>query len=117
MKKRVISALLVMILILGIIPTEKIWAADKVLTLKQAQNLAISNDKEYKKILTQIEFQQIKYSSAIKSIAMKQKNMRTFRWTPLLSFKFPEKPTLADEYEWVYKPLQITCTINELKHQ
>jgi hypothetical protein len=24
---------------------------------------------------------------------------------------------LADEYEWQYKPLQITCTITELKHQ
>jgi hypothetical protein len=48
---------------------------------------------------------------------MKKKNMATFRWTPLLSFKFPEKPTLADEYEWQYKPLQITCTITELKHQ
>ena len=43
--------------------------------------------------------------------------MSTFRWTPLLSFKFPEQPTLADEYEWQYKPLQITSTISSLQHQ
>lgn len=95
----------------------QVQAADKKLTLKQAQNLAIANSSNYKKILNKIELQEVKYATAVKSIKMKKKNMATFRWTPLLSFKFPEKPTLADEYEWQYKPLQITCTITQLKHQ
>jgi hypothetical protein len=97
--------------------TIKSEAASKKLTLTQAQKLAIANSANYKKILNKIEIQEIKYATAVKSIKMKKKNMSTFRWTPLLSFKFPEKPTLADEYEWQYKPLQITCTITELKHQ
>jgi hypothetical protein len=92
-------------------------AASKKLTLAQAQKLAIANSTTYSNILNKIEIQEIKYATAVKSIKMKKKNMSTFRWTPLLSFKFPEKPTLADEYEWQYKPLQITCTITELKHQ
>lgn len=92
-------------------------AASNKLSLEKAQKLAIANSETYRKIQNKIELQEIKYATAVKSIKMKQKNMATFRWTPLLSFKFPEKPTLADEYEWQYKPLQISCTIQELKHQ
>jgi hypothetical protein len=92
-------------------------AASQKLTLKEAQSLAIANSTTYSNILNKIDIQNIKYATAVKSIKMKKKNMSTFRWTPLLSFKFPEKPTLADEYEWQYKPLQITCTITELRHQ
>lgn len=95
----------------------KVQAAEKRLTLKQAQNLAIANSAGYRKILNKIEIQEVKYATAVKSIKMKKKNMSTFRWTPLLSLKFPEKPTLADEYEWQYKPLQITCTLTKLRHQ
>lgn len=92
-------------------------AASNKLSLGKAQKMAIANSESYRKIQNKIALQEIKYATAVKSIKMKQKNMATFRWTPLLSFKFPEKPTLADEYEWQYKPLQITCTIQELKHQ
>jgi hypothetical protein len=95
----------------------EVQAATKTLTLAQAQKLAISKSSKYKQVLNKIDLQEIKYAAAVKSIQMKKKNMSTFRWTPLLSFKFPEKATLADEYEWQYKPLQITCVINELKHQ
>lgn len=96
---------------------QRVMAADKILTLNQAQKLAIANSSAYKKVQNKIELQNIKYAAAVKSIQMKKKNMSTFRWTPLLNFKFPESPTLADEYEWQYKPEQITCVINELKHQ
>lgn len=98
-------------------PCLKANAASKSLSLAMAQKLAIANSETYRKIQNKIELQEIKYATAVKSIQMKKKNMSTFRWTPLLSFKFPEKPTLADEYEWQYKPLQITYVIKELKHQ
>lgn len=87
------------------------------LSLTKAQSLAAANSVNLRKIQNKIEIQEMKYATAVKSIKMKKKNMATFRWTPLLSFKFPQKPTLADEYEWQYKPLQITCVMNELKHQ
>lgn len=92
-------------------------AAAQKLSLAKAQNMAVANSAGVRKIQNKIEIQEVKYATAVKSIKMKKKNMATFRWTPLLSFKFPEKPTLADEYEWQYKPLQITCVMNELKHQ
>lgn len=92
-------------------------AAARELSLKKAQDLAVANSANLRKIQNKLEIQEIKYATAVKSIKMKKKNMATFRWTPLLSFKFPQKPTLADEYEWQYKPLQITCVMNELRHQ
>lgn len=102
---------------LFLISPVKAEAANNRLSLAEAQRLAIANSENYRKIQNKIELQEIKYATAVKSIRMKKKNMATFRWTPLLSFKFPEKPTLADEYEWQYKPLQITCVIRELTHQ
>lgn len=95
----------------------KAEAAGRRLSLEEAQKMAVANSETYRKIQNKIELQEIKYATAVKSIRMKQKNMSTFRWTPLLSFKFPEKSTLADEYEWQYKPLQITSVIQELTHQ
>lgn len=92
-------------------------AVGRTLSLQKAQSLAAASSANLRKIQNKIEIQEIKYATAVKSIKMKKENMATFRWTPLLSFKFPEKPTLADEYEWQYKPLQITCVMNELKHQ
>lgn len=120
-KKRLLAVVLVIAIFFTLFPFREndktVLAKDKVLTLSQAQNLAVAKSAGYKKVLNKIDLQEIKYAAAVKSIQMKKKNMSTFRWTPLLNFKFPEKATLADEYEWQYKPLQITCVINELKHQ
>lgn len=118
-KKCIVTVLLTSLIACTVVTQENmvVWAADKTLSLQQAQKVAIAKSSKRVKILNKIELQEIKYSAAVKSIQMKKKNMSTFRWTPLLSFKFPEQPTLADEYEWQYKPLQITSTISSLQHQ
>lgn len=118
-KKCIVTVLLTSLITCTVVTQENmvVWAADKTLSLQQAQKVAIAKSSKRVKILNKIELQEIKYSAAVKSIQMKKKNMSTFRWTPLLSFKFPEQPTLADEYEWQYKPLQITSTISSLQHQ
>lgn len=118
-KKCIVTVLLTSLIACTVVAQENmvVQAADKTLSLQQAQKVAIAKSSKRVKILNKIELQEIKYSAAVKSIQMKKKNMSTFRWTPLLSFKFPEQPTLADEYEWQYKPLQITSTISSLQHQ
>ena len=92
-------------------------AAETALTLEQARALALAGSKEYQKIKTKLSLEQAKYTDAVKSIWMKQKDMMTFRWTPLLTFKFPEWPDLADSYEWQYKPVQIQSEINAMMHE
>ncbi len=89
----------------------------KILTVSQAKKLALSNSKKYKTIKSDITLLNVKYEQAVKSIALKKHNMSTFRWTPLLSFKFPEKANLAEEYEFTYKPLQIQSDIKAKKHE
>lgn len=91
--------------------------APAAMTLSRAQSLALANSRDYKRVRAKIELQRVKYAAAVKSIQMKKKNMATFRWTPLLSFKFPEQPALADAFEWQYKPVQISSQITILQHQ
>ena len=93
------------------------YSADKILTVSQAKNLALKNSRDYKSVKSDITLLQVKYEQAVKSIALKKHNMTTFRWTPLLSFKFPEKADLTEEYEFTYKPLQIQSDITAKKHK
>lgn len=93
------------------------YSPDMILTVSQAKNLALKNSRDYKSVKSDITLLQVKYEQAVKSIALKKHNMSTFRWTPLLSFKFPEKADLAEEYEFTYKPLQIQSEITAKKHR
>ena len=43
--------------------------------------------------------------------------MASFRWSPLLNFKFPEKPDLSEEYGFMYKPLQIQSELSSCRHE
>ncbi len=118
MMKRVISKVLCFLLIASMLasPIES-QAADRVLTLSMAKISALANDDEYAKLENQLELKKVSRVQALKSIKLKEKNMRTFRWTPLLSFKFPEKPNLSEAYEFQYKPIQLQAEIDTLNHQ
>lgn len=95
----------------------KSYAADKTLNVTQAKTMALADNSLYNKLKSKLMLSQVKYQEAVKSIRLKKKNMSTFRWTPLLSFKFPESPNLAEEFEFTYKPLQIQSEINSVKHE
>ena len=94
-----------------------IYAADKTFTLAMAQKLALTNNRKYKQTKNKIAVQQTKYVDAVNSIQKRKKSLRSFRWTPLLSFKFPQDPKEDDEFTWMYKPLQIQTAITSLRHQ
>ena len=66
---------------------------------------------------SKIALKEVKYKEAVKSIQLKKKNMASFRWSPLLNFKFPEKPDLSEEYGFMYKPLQIQSELSSCRHQ
>ena len=118
--KKTVSLLMVFMMtitLLSVNDYKTAMAAPKTLRLSQAKNLALANSSAYRKIKNKIELKKVSYAQAVKSLKLKKKNMSTFRWTPLLSFKFPEKADLMDEYEYVYKPMQIQNEITELKHE
>lgn len=98
-------------------PMECAAAGAKTLTLATAKKLAVANSDSYEKVESQLAVKQASLSQAYRSIREKQKNMSTFRWSPLLSFKFPTKPDLSEAYEFQFKPIEIQSEIDSLKHQ
>lgn len=89
----------------------------KTITIAQAKSLGLSNSSTYSSLQSKLALAQIRYSQSVKSLQLKKKNQSTFRWTPLLNFKFPEDPTLEEEVEYTYKPLELQSDIDVLKHQ
>ena len=85
--------------------------------LEQAQYLAVSNSDEITKTSNEILLQEMKYVEAVDGIKAKVKNLTSFRWSPLLSFKFPEQLTMTEEYELNVKPLTLQAEIDTLRHK
>lgn len=96
--------------------SERMPAAAKSLGLRMAEKLAYANSTQYAQLKRRLALTEIQYVQSVKSIRMKEKNQKTFRWSPLLNFKFPEKPTLADEFEYQYKPLELQSGIDSIRH-
>ena len=88
-----------------------------VYTLSQARAQAYSNSSKLEQLENKLETKKVQLEQSIKTIKMKQKNMSTFRWSPLLSFKFPTKPDLAEAFEFEFKPMSIQYEIDILNHQ
>ena len=84
--------------------------------LEQAQRMALSASSEIRKQNNQIILKQMKYVEAVEGIRAKVKNLRSFRWSPLLSFKFPQQLALTEEYDLNVKPLTIQTEIDTLRH-
>ena len=87
------------------------------LRLEQVQRMAISNSDDISRQNNQIILKRMKYVEAVEGIKAKVKNLRSFRWTPLLSFKFPEQLNLTEEYELNIKPLTLQTEIDNLVHE
>lgn len=121
MKNRTVTLLLAVCMIFPVswsMASVKCQAAEtKTLTLSQAKKLAVANSSSYEKVESQLSVKQASLSQAYRSIREKKKNMSTFRWSPLLSFKFPTKPDLSEAYEFQFKPIEIQSEIDSLQHQ
>ena len=114
-----ICCLLCAAILLSALPhiTPPAAAADRVLLLEQAQSMAISNSADITKTNNEIILKQMKYVEAVDGIKAKVKNKTSFRWSPLLSFKFPEQLDLVEEYELNVKPLTLQAELDSLEHE
>lgn len=121
MKNRITVCFLSLSMVLSLgftaFPQDAYAATTKTLTLSQAKSLAVANSEAYENIESKISSKEASLSQAYRSIKEKKKNMSTFRWSPLLSFKFPTKPDLSEAYEFEFKPIEIQSEIDTLKHQ
>ena len=90
---------------------------NKTLTLEQAKNLAVAASTGYEQIEGKIATQEAALKSAVKSIAAKQKDRSSFRYSPLFNLKFPTKAEFSEAYQEEYKPLQIQSQLDSLNHK
>ena len=93
------------------------YGADKTMTLKTARSLALEASSSYESAQMSVDSKEAARDSALKSLKLKQKNMSTFRWSPLLNFKFPEKPDFAEASEFQFKPIQLASDIDVAEHK
>ncbi len=123
-KKNILIYILVMALTLpicmpvftGTAKVEEVQAA-RTLKLAACKALAIANSEKIEAYELQVEAKSAAKQSAIRALGEKERNMATFRWTPLLNFKFPEKATEEEAYEFAYKPIQLQYEIDGVKHK
>ena len=118
--KRALAAVLAWLFVIGSSPggtTIEVQAAEKKLTMKAARLLALQNSTEYENAEDKVLAKQSAYDSAVKAIGIKEKNMKTFRWSPLLNFKFPTTPNFAEASEFQYKPIALSYEIKVAQHK
>lgn len=88
-----------------------------LMTMEQARVLALRNSSKAEQLENKLETQKVQKAQAEKSLAMRKKSMSTFRWTPLLSFKFPTNPDYSEAYEFAFKATSLQAEIDTTTHE
>lgn len=114
--RRILPALLLCAALISGEQKLQVQAASGKLTVETAKSMALAGSSDYAKLKNKLALAKVQYTQSVKSIKLKEKNQKTFRWSPLLSFKFPEKPDLTDQFEYTYKPLELQSQIDTLNH-
>ena len=92
-------------------------ASDPVFTLEMAKSLGVANSPDYEKLEYELNLKEVALKNAVRSVQEKKRDLAAFRWSPLLSFKFPEQPDLSQAYEFEFKPVDAQAQIDTVKHQ
>lgn len=92
------------------------YASDRMLSLKAAEAIAVENSDKVFKYENAVQTKESAYKSAVKSVAIKKKDLATFRYSPLLSFKFPKQPNMAQAFEFEFKPIDAKMEIDRARH-
>lgn len=118
LKKILCTVLCAAVVTLAMLPASTVRAASsKTFLLAQAENMALSNSKDVKKVYNNILMKEINYVSAVKGAQAKAKNKSSFRWTPLFGLKFPQPLNMTEEYGLKIKPVVLQSEINTLRFE
>lgn len=122
MKKRKTAATFMMlitaVIMVGAQPPQAVLAVGKnTIDISVIKSTALYQSAAYEQVENKLELAQAKYVQSVKKLKLKEENQRSFRWSPLLNFKLPEKPDLADEFDYTYTPLALQSEIDQLEHE
>ena len=118
--KRVISFVLAASIAIPVslcVRPETVQAAGGMMKLSTAKSVAVARSDKIESLELQITTKRAARDSAVRALREKEHNMRTFRWSPLLNFKFPTKPSEAESFEFQYKPTQLEYQIKDIQHK
>lgn len=116
-KKAAAAALALTVMIIGMQPQTVFAVKKDTIDVSALKHTALNQSATYEKVENKLELAQAKYMQSVKKLRLKEENQRSFRWSPLLSFKLPEKPSLTDEFEYQYTPLALQSEIDQLEHE
>ncbi|MCR5503814.1 MAG: hypothetical protein K6F53_12485 [Lachnospiraceae bacterium] len=91
-------------------------AGKKLLTMKAARALALEESSAYFQALQDIAGKKAAVASAKKAVKMQKKDWATFRWSPLLKFKFPTTPSQQELYELEMKPVTAQAELDDAQN-
>ncbi|MBQ9549537.1 MAG: hypothetical protein IJU87_01870 [Lachnospiraceae bacterium] len=115
--KRILCVFLAGSLLCLSVPAGTLFAAEKVMTMNTCRSLALENSASYEGLQSAVESKQAARDSAIKALKLKKKKLTTFSWSPLLSFKFPQKLSFAQSSEFEFKPVKLANDILVAQHK
>lgn len=101
---------------LSVTGTEAQAAGGKTLTMKAARALALEESSAYFQAMQSIAAKRAAVSSAKKAVKMQKKDWATFRWSPLLNFKFPHTPSQQELYELEMKPITAQAELDSAEN-
>ena len=84
--------------------------------LSTCRSLALENSDSRDSAEDKVYQAQAKRDSSIKALKLKKRNLTTFRWSPLLSFHFPQKLTEQQKADFEYKPKQLQSAVDVAQH-
>lgn len=111
------SVLLLMQTVVFCYPVHVQGVTSHSLLLSQAKSMALAGNSDYSMLKSDLALAQAEYVSAIRSIQEIKRDKSSFRYSPLLSLKFPEKANFSEESEWSIKPLQKQMKISSIQHE
>lgn len=117
-KETALVTLAAAVFLAGAQPAQTVCAAEQnTITISVLKSTALNRSDAYEQVENKLELAQAKYVQSVKKLKLKEENQRSFRWSPLLNFKLPEKPDLSDEFEYNYTPLALQSEIDQLEHE
>ncbi|MCR4909349.1 MAG: TolC family protein [Lachnospiraceae bacterium] len=117
LKGKLTAVLLCLSIIFSALPPVRVHAAGKKLTLSLCRSLALEHSKERDSAELGVIQKTAKRESALKALKLTKKNLSTFRWMPLLSFKFPQSTNFAQESKFQFQPLSLANDILVAQHK
>lgn len=112
------AALAMAVMAAGAQPPQTVLAVGQnTIDISTVKGTALNHSDAYERIENKLELAQAKYTQSVRKLKLKEENQRSFRWSPLLKFKLPEKPNLSDEFDYNYTPLALQSEIDQLEHE